>query len=68
MKKKLNPIQSKILIALIKNGDFMTTAQVAKDSEISWNTALNYLNIFYEWEWVEKAGDVTIYWRAILQE
>lgn len=68
MKPKLTPIESKILTVLIKNDDYMTTAQVAKEAKMSWNTALIYLNKFFEKEWVEKLGDRTVYWKAILEE
>ncbi len=52
----------------IRYNDYMTTAQVAKASSISWNTALAYLEKFYKRGWVDKLGDTTIYWRAILEE
>lgn len=68
MTNKLPPIQAKILTVLIQNGDYMTTAQVASESKISWNTALFYLKEFYKKGWVEKEGERTIYWRAIVEE
>ena len=69
MKRILNPIEAKILTVLLKSGDdYMTTAQVAKEAKISWNTALSYLKVIHERGWVEKLGDRTIYWKAIVQE
>ena len=68
MEKKRNPNESKILIVLVKNGDFMTTAQVASEAKMSWNTALFYLKEFYKRGWVEKEGERTIYWRALVEE
>lgn len=68
MTKKLTPIESKILTVLIKDGDYMTTAQVAEKSAISWNTAFIYLNRFYKLGWVEKEGERTVYWKAVLEE
>lgn len=68
MKNKLNPIESKILTVLIQNGDYMTTAQIAKESAISWNTALLYLKKFDTLGWVEKIGERTTYWKAIIEE
>ncbi|MEK6886073.1 MAG: winged helix-turn-helix transcriptional regulator [Nanoarchaeota archaeon] len=67
MKEKLNPIESKIITVLVQNGDYMTTAQIAKEAKISWNTAINYLTAFHKKGWVEKAGDTVISWRAILE-
>ena len=68
MSRKLTPIESKILTVLIQNkGDYMTTAQVAKEAKISWNTALAYLNVFDKKGWVEKLGDRTVYWKVILE-
>ena len=64
-KPKVSPIQSKILAALIKDGGYMNTAEVAEDAGISWNTALNHLNVLEGKEWVESSGDTTKYWRAI---
>lgn len=65
MRKKLSPIRSKILTVLIKNDDYMTTAQVAKEAKISWNTALVYLKSLNKKGWVEKLGKITLYWKAI---
>lgn len=64
MKKKLNPIESRILTEMIKNGGYMTTAQIADKAKISWNTAYTYLKKFEVKGWVIPAGDVTKYWIA----
>lgn len=68
MKKKLNPNESKILTVLLQNEEYMTTAQIAKEASMSWNTALFYLNVFHKKGWVEKTGDTVISWRAIIEE
>lgn len=65
---RLPPIQSKILSVLVKTDDYMTTAQVASEAGISWNTALFYLKLFQEKGWVDKEGDKVVYWKAILQD
>ena len=67
-KIKLNANESRILSELIRDGEFMTTAQVAEASQISWNTALGYLKRFHQRGWVEKKGKTALYWRAIVEE
>jgi Mn-dependent DtxR family transcriptional regulator len=67
MKNKLNPIESRILTVLIKDGGWMTTAQISKEAKVSWNTALAYLNRFEKKGWVNKSGDTTLYWKAIIE-
>lgn len=67
MKRKLSPIESKILTVLIKDGDYMTTAQVAEGAQISWNTAFAYLKKFEIKGWVERIGDTTVYWKAVTE-
>ena len=67
-KIKLNAIESRILSELIRDSGFMTTSQVAEESQISWNTALGYLKRFHQRGWVEKQGKKVIYWKAIIQE
>jgi len=64
-KRKLNPRESAILRVLIQNGGFMTTAEISKEADISWNTALFYLNVFHKKGWIEKQGKKVLYWRAI---
>lgn len=64
MKKKLTPIEARILTVLIQDGDYMTTAKVAEEAKVSWNTAFAYLKKFYQKEWIEKIGDTTVYWKA----
>ncbi|MEK6890015.1 MAG: winged helix-turn-helix domain-containing protein [Nanoarchaeota archaeon] len=66
MEHKLNPIASKILSVLIKNEDYMNTTEIAKESKVSWNTALIYLNDFWKKGWVEKEGNTNVYWKAIV--
>jgi len=69
MKKKLNPIETKIITVLVQNEGSMTTSQIAEAAKISWNTALIYLNNFYEMKWVDKTeSGSTIYWTAIVEE
>lgn len=68
MKTKLNPIEARILTVLIKDGGWMTTAQVSKEAKVSWNTALSYLNKFEDKGWVNKTGDTTLYWEAIVRD
>jgi Mn-dependent DtxR family transcriptional regulator len=68
MKQKLSPIEAKILTVLIKKDDYMNTTEIAREVKISWNTAFNYLNKFEEKGGVEKMGEGTVYWRAILQD
>ena len=57
-----------ILSELIKDGGFMTTAEVASESGVSWNTALGYLKSFHRKGWVEKRGNKTLYWKAIIDD
>jgi len=64
MKAQLNPIQSRILTEMIRNGGYMTTAEIAKQAKISWNTAFAYLRKFEVKGWVISMGDVTKYWIA----
>lgn len=65
MKKRLSPIEARILSVLIKSGDYMTTGEVAKKAKVSWNTAFSYLNKFYNLGWINKTGDRTLYWESI---
>ena len=66
MEKKLNPIESRILTVLVKNGDYMSTAEVSKEAKISWNTALLYLDKFEKMGWINKLGSgTTTYWIAV---
>lgn len=65
-KKKLSPIESRILTILIQNEDHITTSQVAKATKISWNTALRHLKKFYDLGWIDKfESGSTIYWIAV---
>ena len=63
----MNPIESKIVIVILKNEEYMTTAQIAKKAKISWNTAEIYLEKMFEKGWVDKLGDRTKYWKAIIE-
>lgn len=67
-KKSLNPQAKSILSTLIKFDRFMTTAEVAEQAEVSWNTALSHLKYFLTKGWVEKKGIKVLYWKAIYNE
>ena len=57
----LNPRQKAILAILIKGNRWMTTAEVGRLARMSWNTAYNYLDDFYERGWIYRKG---YYWKA----
>jgi len=67
MDKRISPVEARILTLLVKNEDYMNTAEIAKKAKISWNTAFSYLNKFESKGWVEKYGEGTIYWKAIIE-
>jgi predicted transcriptional regulator len=50
--KKLNPSEKSVLKALLENPFKLSTTRVAKDANISWNTAEKYLKQFQEKGWV----------------
>jgi len=64
----LNHYEASILSILIKNSRFMTTAQIANKTGMSWNTAEIYLKKLHKKGWVERKGKVTGYWKAIVEE
>ena len=66
--KNLNTQAKSILSALLKSDVFMTTAEVAEEAGVSWNTALSHLRYFYAKGWVEKKGKKVLYWKAIIAE
>lgn len=61
---ELNKYERNILTVLLKFERFMTTAQVAKACEISWNTAEKHLRNIYDKGWIEMRGERTKYWKA----
>lgn len=67
-KEKLDPIKSKILTVLLREGEFMTTAEVAEEAGISWNTAFAHLRFLHHKRWIQKEGETTIYWRAVPEQ
>ncbi len=67
-KNKINPRARSILTVLVKFDRFMTTAEVADEARVSWNTALGYLKSFYRKGWVEKRGKKVLYWKAIYED
>lgn len=63
---RLNPIEAKILTSLLKRKSYATTAQVARSSKISWNTAESYLKEFAKKGWVEfKVVGRRFYWKVV---
>lgn len=66
--RKLNPIETKILTVMIKEGGYLTTAEISQKAKVSWNTAFAYLKRFEKRGWVESSGDTTKYWMAIINE
>lgn len=66
MKGTMSPIEARILTVLIKKEDYVNTAEIAKEAKVSWNTAFGYLKRFESKGWVEKLGEGTIYWKAII--
>lgn len=67
-KDHLNAQGKSILSALIQSDRFMTTAEVANQAGVSWNTASNHLSYFYTKGWVEKKGKRVLYWKAIIAD
>ena len=65
MRPRLNPTEYKILKTLVQRRIFMSTREIAIRSRVSWNTAFNYLNKFYNRGWLsrKKVGN-RIYWKA----
>lgn len=63
--KKLNPIENKILIYLLKRKTFATTTQIAKGAKVSWNTAESYLDLFNIKGWISlKTHNRRKYWKV----
>jgi predicted transcriptional regulator len=61
----LNPREHKILKALLEHNYRLTTTQVSKIANMSWNTVNKYLNKFYEKGWIDKQPKGKwVYWRA----
>jgi len=50
-----------ILSILLRNRSWLNTTQIASRSQMSWNTALKYLNKMYNRGWISKKGN---YWKA----
>lgn len=67
-KINLNTQAKSILSVLLKSEFFMTTAEIADEAGVSWNTALSHLNYFYTKGWVEKKGKKVLYWKAIIAD
>jgi predicted transcriptional regulator len=65
MKRTLNPIEQRILTAMIENTGFHSTREIAELSGVSWNTAEKYLQQFLKNKWIEhyKSGNRD-YWKA----
>lgn len=65
LKKTKSPKANIILKTLLERGHFMSTTEVAKTSETSWNTAEKHLNYFHEKGWIAntKRGNRS-YWKA----
>jgi len=53
MVEKLNPSEKSVLKALLENSFKLSTTRVAKEANISWNTAEKYLKQFQEKGWVK---------------
>lgn len=63
---KLNPKESKILMALLERNYYLTTTQVAKLAGVSWNTAEAYLEKFFENGWINKQSRGRwLLWKAV---
>lgn len=62
----LTEYDRRILTILIREGRFLTTAQIAEKTRMSWNTAEKYLRRMKYKGWVERRGDVVGYWKVIV--
>jgi len=49
---KINPIDHKIIKTMLEEGGPLTTREIARESEISWNTALIHLEKMRDKGWV----------------
>jgi len=50
-----------VLSILLRNKGWLNTTQIATKTDMSWNTALKYLQRMYNRGWLSKRGN---YWRA----
>jgi Mn-dependent DtxR family transcriptional regulator len=63
---ELNAIEARILTVLLKRKTYATTAQIARRARVSWNTAEEYLHLFYGRGWLSKRTvGRRIYWKAV---
>jgi predicted ArsR family transcriptional regulator len=67
-RENLNAQAKDILAVLIRFDRFMTTAEIANEAGVSWNTALNHLKYFYTKGWVERKGKTALYWKVIIAD
>ena len=67
--RKLNPREKLILMVLVEHNYYLTTTQVAELADVSWNTAENYLNKFFEAGWINKRSRGRwLLWKAVPPE
>ncbi len=57
----ITPYERDILRVLLRRRVWMNTSEIADECDISWNTALKYLQRLYNRGWLSKSGN---YWRA----
>jgi len=61
----LKPQELRILKTLLEHNYYLSTTQVAKKANISWNTANKYLKEFRKLKWIDKmVRGNRVYWRA----
>ena len=62
---QLNNTESALLKALLEHGTYMTTTQIAKECDMSWNTVIKYLQKLKNRNWImhEKHGNRDL-WKA----
>ncbi len=60
-KTELRPQEKAILVSLLKRKSWANTTQLAKSSDVSWNTADKYLKRMYGRGWLKKDSN---FWKA----